>query len=509
MFIGITPYLVMLNNWMYMILFITIVIKMLILPSLLTLLTIFILMFIPATRSKYLKVYSLAAAAIIFVATLVFLKLPVTLAISTANSTTTMYLFPGAALQYSYMVDNLSSAFIVLSSLLTIPCVMVASSLRYRTKYAYMLLFIVEFLLFNCFMTTDILFFYLFFEAILIPIYIMIGIWGSQMKKIFAANQFVLYTLFGSFFMLVGITGLYLLTGNTEIYAVRGQELSVITERILFLLFFISFLVKIPTYPLHLWLPKAHVEAPTIGSMLLAGILLKLGSYGYIRFLLFMFPNACTHFLPLIASLAMLSVIMGSILVFRQTDLKRIVAYASIAHMNFLVSAIFVKNIVAMTGALLLQIAHGLSSSALFLLVGVLYDRYGSRSIYYYRGLQVIMPWFAFFFFIFSLANLGFPGTINFVSEMLTFLGTFAALPTLGLYLLIGVICSAIYSLSVATRILYGPATIYVRAFYDLTRREVYLTVPLAFFVIFLGICPSVLTSLWSYHGEVWMVIAH
>ena len=253
-----------------------------------------------------------------------------------------------------------------------------------------------------------------------------------------------------------------------------------------------------------MWLPRAHVEAPTSGSVLLAGILLKLGSYGFIRFLLFLFPTASFYFLPLILAIAVISIILPSFTVLRQLDLKRIIAYSSVAHMNFLVGAIFVQNLVALTGSLLLQIAHGLSSSALFLAIGMLYDRYKSRNIFYYAGLVTIMPLFSFFFFIFSLANLGFPSTFNFVSEMLIFIGMFQVSPSVTILTLSGIFFSAVYSFVLLTRLLFGPASRQIEKFYDLTRREFYILAPLGFLIFFLGLFPNYLIGFWSYNLVTW-----
>jgi len=265
-----------------------------------------------------------------------------------------------------------------------------------------------------------------------------------------------------------------------------------------------SFAIKVPMLPLHLWLPKAHVEAPTTGSVLLAGILLKLGSYGFLRFLLFLFPKASFYFLPLILSIAVISIISASFTVLRQIDLKRIIAYSSIAHMNYLVCALFVKNLFALTGSLLLQIAHGLSSSALFLAIGMLYDRYKSRNLYYYRGLVSIMPFFTFLFFVFSLANLGFPLTVNFAAELLIFIGLFQSLPTVALLTLLGILLSGIYSLTLATRISFGPSSIYIKHYYDLSRREFYTLTPIALLIFVFGLFPTYLTSYWSLSLATW-----
>ncbi|RYX78575.1 NADH-quinone oxidoreductase subunit M, partial [bacterium] len=283
--------------------------------------------------------------------------------------------------------------------------------------------FLLELLLINCFTSTEIFFFYIFFETILIPMYILIGVWGSQKNKIFAANQFFLYTLFGSFFMLIAIIILYTIFGSSNLFLLKSFVIDNNLENLLFVLFFVSFSVKVPMFPFHLWLPKAHVEAPTVGSVLLAGVLLKLGSYGFLRYSLFLFPQASLYFAPIILAICVVSVVFSSLSTVRQIDLKRIIAYSSIAHMNYLIAGLFSNSLLAIAGSLLLQIAHGLSSSALFLCVGFLYERHKTRNIFYYRGMVTLMPFFVFYFFFFSLANLGFPGTVNFVSELLLFVG--------------------------------------------------------------------------------------
>jgi proton-translocating NADH-quinone oxidoreductase chain M len=480
---------------------------MILLLNSLIILSILGLFFIPANRSILLHNYSLTAAFIIFIASIGLLAIPLNTSIYTATNSFILVSFPSFVITYSYMLDFISVIYIILSTFLGCIVVLITRVIEYRLKEKYVLLFIALLLLINCFSTLEILNFYLFFEALLIPVFALIGIWGSQVAKIFAANQFFLYTLFGSFFMLTGIVMIIILTGTTNILVIKGYLFEDYIEKILFILFFIGLSVKIPMLPFHLWLPKAHVEAPTTGSVLLAGILLKLGSYGFIRFSLFLFPNASFYFLPLILSIAVISIIYASFTVLRQNDLKRIIAYSSVAHMNFLVGAIFVKDLLALTGSLLLQIAHGLSSSALFLAIGMLYDRYKSRNIFYYRGLVTIMPVFCFFFFIFSLANLGFPSTVNFVSEMLIFFGLFQTVPSIAILTLTGIFFSAAYSFILLTRIAFGPASPFIRHYYDLTRREFYILLPIAFLVIFLGIFPTYLTSYWTFGLTAWFSI--
>jgi NADH-quinone oxidoreductase subunit M len=467
---------------------------------------IIILLVIPAEKSLYLHNISLLGAFIVFIASLVLLYIPMSLSIFTITGSFVLLSFPSFVINYSYMLDNISVIYIILSTLLGIIVVLVTRSIEYRLKEKYILLFLILLLLINCFTTLEILFFYIFFEALLIPVFALIGIWGSQQEKIFAANQFFLYTLFGSFFMLTGIVFLMIITGTTNILILKSYIFEAHIEKIIFIFFMLSFLVKVPSIPLHLWLPKAHVEAPTTGSVLLAGILLKLGSYGFLRFLVFLFPTSSFYFLPLILSIAIISIALASFTVLRQNDLKRIIAYSSIAHMNFLLAAIFVKDLVAYTGSLLLQIAHGLSSSALFLAIGMLYDRYKSRNVYYYRGLVIIMPFFCFFFFVFSLANLGFPGTINFVAEMMIFFGVFNTTPSIAILTLLGIFLSAVYSFVLLTRLAFGPSSNYINAYYDLTRREFYILAPLAFLIFLFGLVPNLLTSYWTFSLMAWFV---
>jgi NADH-quinone oxidoreductase subunit M len=464
---------------------------------------IIIILLIPATNSAYLRDISLAASFVLFIVSLCLLYIPMS-AIYVDTGMINIINFPYFAINFSYMLDNISVFYIILSTFLGVITVMLTRNLDYRLKENFILLFIIQFLLFNCFITQEIILFYLFFEALLIPVFAIIGVWGSQRDKIFAANQFFIYTLFGSFMMLTGIVSVLIISGTTNILILKGYTFDSWVENLLFVLFFFSFCIKVPMFPFHLWLPKAHVEAPTAGSVLLAGILLKLGSYGFIRFLLFLFPTSSFYFLPIILSIAVISIILSSFTVIRQIDLKRIIAYSSIAHMNFLVCAIFVKDLLALTGSLLLQIAHGLSSSALFLTIGFLYDRYKSRNIYYYRGLVTIMPFFCFFFFVFSLANLGFPGTVNFVAEILIFLGLVATLPSIAMLTLSGIFLSAIYSFILLTRLSFGPGSIYIRAFYDLTRRETYILLPLLVLIILLGLFPVFLIEYWTFILTTW-----
>ncbi|RYE12312.1 MAG: NADH-quinone oxidoreductase subunit M, partial [Rickettsiales bacterium] len=296
------------------------------------------------------------------------------------------------------------------------------------------------------------------------------------------------------------------LYGSGNIFFLKSIKLDFRIESLLFILFLISFSVKIPMFPFHLWLPKAHVEAPTTGSVLLAGILLKLGSYAFIRFSLFLFPNASLYFAPLVMSLALISIIFSSFSTVRQIDLKRIIAYSSIAHMNFLVGGLFSNNLQGISGSLLLQIAHGLSSSALFICIGVLYERYHTRNLYYYRGISSVMPIFSVMFFIFNLANLGFPGTLNFVSEFLLIVGIFNYSIIFGLLSLIGVFYSVIYSMVLISRVLFGQFSKDILYFSDLSRREFLILLKLLTLTIGLGFCPNLLLNCWEFYIDTWFL---
>ena len=469
-------------------------------------LTLITLVFLPAHKLDNLKRFSLIVSILVFFISLYSLSFPFSFSGFVIYQGFTSIAIPNFILNMGFALDPLSLFFILLTTFLFIIVIMTSFSYNYRLKEKFLLLFFLELLLINSFLAIDLLVFYLLFESVLIPMYLLIGIWGSQKNKIFAAYQLFLYTLLGSFFFLIGIIIIYNIYGTGNIFFLKSQHMSFELESLLFLLFFISFSVKIPTFPFHLWLPKAHVEAPTTGSVLLAGVLLKLGSYAFIRFSLFLFPNASLYFAPLVMSLAMISIIFASFSTVRQIDLKRIIAYSSISHMNFLVAGIFSNNLQGISGSLLLQIAHGLSSSALFICIGILYERYHTRNIYYYRGISSIMPLFSLMFFVFNLANLGFPGTLNFVSEFLLVVGIFNYSLIFGLLSLIGIFYSVIYSMVLISRVLYGQFSSSILFYSDLSRREFYILLKLFIFTIFLGFFPNLLLNCWEFYITTWFL---
>jgi len=326
------------------------------------------------------------------------------------------------------------------------------------------------------------------------PFFFLISAWGSQKERINAATTLAVYTLLGSFSMLVGILLLFRELGTTNLFFIKNNGLEKNIEKILFLFFFLAFAFKIPMMPFHIWLPKAHVEAPTAGSALLAGILLKVGSYGYLRFLLSLFPSATIYYTPFILCIAIISMILSTFAIVRLIDLKRIVAYSSIAHMNYLIAGLSVQSLCSEVGSLLLQIAHGLASAGLFLCVGALYDRYKTRNIYYYRGLNTVLPWFSFFFFLLCLANIGFPFTLNFIAEVTILCGLFETVPTIALLTLLSAIVMGVYSFVIITKTIYGKITSYIKTSYDLSRRETYAMLLYLIPLLLLGIYPTMVT---------------
>jgi len=341
--------------------------------------------------------------------------------------------------------------------------------------------------------------------------FLIIGIYGSRQEKISAAYQFFLYTLLGSLFMLISILFILILIGSTNIWIIKTYEYSTILERIFWLAFFASFAIKIPMFPFHLWLPKAHVEAPTAGSVLLAGTLLKLGSYGFLRFSLFLFPSATEYFRPGVIVLALIGIIYSSFTILRQIDLKRIIAYSSVSHMSFVIIGCFGGTNISLNGAILLMLAHGLVSGGLFLCVGYLYDRYKSRNLYYYRGLVNIMPIYTIIFFILILANLGFPPTLNFVSEFLILIGIMEYNIFSACLSGIGIFFAGISGFWIFTRIFFGNfasanGKYHIKYFYDLTLREFLSLIPLVILTIYIGIIPNIFTNFILFETNFWAI---
>jgi NADH-quinone oxidoreductase subunit M len=402
---------------------------------------------------------------------------------------------PSPPIFYHLGVDGIS-LFLVLLTTFLMPIAILASwkSVESRVQGFFSTLLALEAGLVGVFVSLDLFLFFLFWEAILLPMYFLIGVWGHE-RRVYAALKFVLYTMIGSILMLVGIVWLYELTGTYELpqieaLLVSGQlVLSPLTELLLFGAFFLAFAIKVPLFPLHTWLPDAHTEAPTAGSIILAGVLLKMGTYGLLRFCLPLFPDASRHAAPYVAALAIIGIIYGGLVAMVQTDLKRLVAYSSVSHLGFVVLGTFALDPTAMQGALYQMLSHGVSTGALFVLVGMLYDRRHSHEIREYGGLATPMPILAGFFLLASLASAGLPMLNGFVGEFLILAGTFQRHSAWAACAAAGVIISAVYLLWAYQRVFFGGVTVERnRALSDTDRREKLILVALAVMMLWMGI---------------------
>jgi NADH-quinone oxidoreductase subunit M len=405
--------------------------------------------------------------------------------------------FSGAS--YRMGVDGISVLFVVLTAFL-MPLAIVASWKSIQDRVAeYMIAFLVlETLMIGVFCALDLVVFYIFFEAALVPMFLLIGIWGGK-NRLYAAYKFFLYTLAGSVLMLAAILTMIGVAKTSSIPDLMAYHFSPTMQIWLFLAFFASFAVKMPMWPVHTWLPDAHVEAPTAGSVILAGILLKMGGYGFLRFSLPMFPSASTYFTPLIFALSVIAIIYTSLVAFRQTDIKKLIAYSSVAHMGFVTMGIFSGNVYGVQGAIFQMLSHGVISGALFLCVGVIYDRMHTREIAFYGGLVNRMPWYAAVFMLFTMGNVGLPGTSGFVGEMLTMTGAYGASTITVLFAATGVILSAVYALSLYRRVVFGEmVNPKLSAITDLDLREVMIFAPLIVGALVLGVYPRLITDVTS-----------
>lgn len=363
-----------------------------------------------------------------------------------------------------------------------------------KVKEFCLLYFILEFLTLNVFMQINVLSFYIFFESVLIPMVLIIGSFGSRERRVYAAYKFFFYTLAGSLVTVVGIALLYNKYHSLNLIILANESIDVFLQKTLWILFFMAFAVKIPMFPFHIWLPEAHAEAPTTGSVLLAGIMLKLGAYGFIRVSLFLFPIGSAYWTPLIYVLSVLAVIYISLIAVRQVDLKRIIAYSSVAHMGFVTAGLFSYSNFGILGAFFIMISHGLVSSALFFCIGVLYDRYKTRSIYYYSGLASVMPIYSSLFLFFLLANAAIPGTSSFIGEFLVITGCLYKNKTLGLLLAINALLVVFYSLWLFNRVCFGKLSdVFIGQYVDVSKKELFILGTLAIMVTFLGIYPTFL----------------
>jgi len=398
--------------------------------------------------------------------------------------------FAGAG--YHLGVDGVSILFVLLTAFLMPICIL-ASWKSIETRVVdYMIAFLVlETLVIGVFTSLDLFLFYIFFEGTLVPMFIIIGVWGGA-NRIYAAYKFFLYTLLGSVLMLLAMLWMANEAGTTSIPDLKAFAFSPQAQSVLWLAFFASFAVKMPMWPVHTWLPDAHVQAPTAGSVILAGILLKLGGYGFILFNVPMFPDASVLYRPLVLTLSVVAIAYTSLVAFRQTDIKKLIAYSSVAHMGFVTMGIFAGNAQGMQGAIFQMLSHGLISGALFLCVGVVYDRMHTREIAFYGGLTNRMPWYAAIFLMFTMANVGLPGTSGFIGEMLTMTGVYQASTWAAFVAATGVILSAVYALTLYRNVMFGeinnPA---LAAIKDIDLRELVIFVPLIIGTLWLGVQPG------------------
>jgi NADH-quinone oxidoreductase subunit M len=393
---------------------------------------------------------------------------------------------------YKLGVDGISMPFVLLTAFLMPFCIGASwVSVSYRVR-DYMIAFLVlETLMIGVFTALDLMLFYLFFEAGLIPMFLIIGIWGGK-RRIYASFKFFLYTLLGSVLMLLAIMAMYWTAGTTDIEVLLRTVFPAVMQKWLWLAFFASFAVKMPMWPVHTWLPDAHVEAPTAGSVILAGILLKMGGYGFLRFSLPMFPEASQYFAPMVFTLSVVAIVYTSLVALVQEDIKKLIAYSSVAHMGFVTMGLFAMNAQGVQGAVYQMVSHGLVAGALFLCVGVVYDRMHTRDIAAYGGLVNRMPRYAIIMLIFTMANVGLPGSSGFVGEFLTLIGTYQANSSVAFFATLGVILSAAYALYLYRRVIFGVLDKQnLLSIADLNARELVLLVPLVVLTLYYGFHPQ------------------
>lgn len=404
---------------------------------------------------------------------------------------------PDFKIRYHMGVDGISILFIILSTFLTPLCILSSWTSITKSVKGYMIAFLaLETLMIGMFCALDLVLFYVFFEAVLIPMFLIIGIWGGE-RRIYSCFKFFLYTFLGSVLMLLAIITIYLQVGTTDLDVVMNHQFSSSVQVWLWFAFFSSFAVKVPMWPFHTWLPDAHVEAPAAGSVILAGILLKMGGYGFLRFSIPLFPEATIQFAPYVMILSVIAIIYTSLIALVQQDMKKLIAYSSIAHMGFVTLGIFALTFQSVSGAVIQMLSHGIVSGALFLCVGAIYDRLHTREIARYGGLVKVMPVFSVLFMIFTLASVGLPGTSGFVGEFLVLMGVYQVTTTLATLAATGMILGAAYALWLYRKVVFGNITnLDLKSLADVDGREVTILVSLGVLVFWMGIAPSYFTNI-------------
>ena len=403
---------------------------------------------------------------------------------------------PEFGVGYRMGVDGISVLFVLLSTALTPICILASwESITSRVREFMIAFLVLETMMVGMFAAQDFVVFYMFFEGVLIPMFLIIGVWGGP-RRVYASFKFFLYTLTGSILMLLALLAIWYSAGTTDLAVLMTAQFPRSMQTWLFLAFFASFAVKVPMWPVHTWLPDAHVEAPTAGSVILAGVLLKMGAYGFLRFSLPMLPDASSRFAPLMFALGVVAVIYTSLVALAQTDMKKLIAYSSVAHMGVVVIGIFTFNAQGIQGALFQMLSHGIVSAALFLCVGVIYDRMHTREIDRYGGLAKRMPAYAVVFMVFTMASVGLPGTAGFVGEFLVLVGAFKVSFWLALLGSMGMILGAAYMLYLYRRVVFGALTKDdLKSILDLSPREVAIFVPLVVLTLWMGVYPSSFTQ--------------
>ena len=407
------------------------------------------------------------------------------------------YFWINSGISYHLGVDGISILLVILTTFLMPFCILASfESIKVSLKEYLIAFLILETLMIGVFCSLDLILFYLFFEGGLIPMFLIIGIWGGE-RRVYSTFKFFLFTLAGSVFMLLAIIAIYIEAGTTDIVYLLQYDINPSLQYIFWLAFFASFAVKIPMWPVHTWLPDAHVEAPTAGSVILAGVLLKMAGYGFIRFSLGMFPIASSYFAPFIFTLIIIAIIYASLIALVQKDMKKLIAYSSVAHMGFVTLGIFTFTLQGIEGAMIQMISHGIVSAALFLCVGVVYDRIHTREIERYGGLVNRMPLYSFVFMIFIMGSIGLPGTSGFVGEFLVLLAIFSVNTYFAVFATTGVVLAAAYSLWLYRKVIFGSLIKEdLLEILDLSRREIIILFPLAFLTIFFGFYPQPLIDI-------------
>ncbi len=459
-----------------------------------------VLLAIPRTEIQLVKSWGLLVSLITFLASIpLFVMFDGNSA--AMQFTTQMDWIPAIGASYHVGMDGLSILLYVLTTFI-MPLAIFASwnSITERVKEYMIAMLILESAMLGVFISLDLILFYLFWEAMLIPMYLLIGVWGGK-RRIYAALKFVVYTMVGSVLMLVAIVFLYILnntyTGaySFDLMAMMNLKISFSAQIWLFLAFALAFAIKVPMFPFHTWLPDAHVEAPTAGSVILAGVLLKMGTYGLLRFNLTLFPQAWEYFTPLFLWLGVIGILYGAWVAMVQTDIKKLVAYSSVSHLGFIILGMFAMTVTSMQGGILQMVNHGVSSGALFLAVGMIYERRHTREISEFGGVTRVMPVFSAFFLIICLSSLGLPGTNGFVGEFLILVGSYGNYPVFTIVATVGIIFAAAYLLWMFRRVMFGPLTEKNKSLTDLNAREIAIMVPVILMIFWIGVYPSTFTA--------------